>query len=94
MSIIVNDLLYLTFSPTPFLPLLAYLPEPVRPSRETLAALADKTYSLGYAHGSQELADRHLFSLYFMLPLVGVCLGLLRHNWCVSFARLPNQLVG
>ncbi|KWU45178.1 hypothetical protein RHOSPDRAFT_9643, partial [Rhodotorula sp. JG-1b] len=56
LSIIVNDLLYLTFSPAP-------------------------TYTLGFAHGSQELADRHLFSLYFMLPLVGVCFGLLRHNW-------------
>lgn len=35
----------------------------------------------GLARGSVELADRHLFSLYFMLPLVGVCIGLLRWNW-------------
>jgi len=33
---------------------------------------------------SAEQADRHLFSLYFMLPLVGVCFGLLHSNWCVG----------
>lgn len=38
----------------------------------------------GLARGSTQLADRHLFSLYLMLPLIGVCLGLLKHNWCVS----------
>lgn len=82
LSIIVNDLLYLTFSPAPFLlPLLPFLPESIAPSPETVRTLAARTYTLGFAHGSQELADRHLFSLYFMLPLVGVCLGLLRHNW-------------
>lgn len=37
----------------------------------------------GLARGSIELADRHLFSLYFMLPLIGVCFGLLKHNWYV-----------
>ncbi len=37
------------------------------------------------ARGSQELADRHLFSLMFMLPLIGVCSGLLKHNWYVTF---------
>lgn len=82
LSIIVNDLLYLTFSPAPFLlPLLPVLPEAIAPSPETVRNLAARTYTLGFAHGSQELADRHLFSLYFMLPLVGVCFGLLRHNW-------------
>jgi UDP-N-acetylglucosamine--dolichyl-phosphate N-acetylglucosaminephosphotransferase len=38
-------------------------------------------WSLGFARGSRELVDRHLFSLYLMVPLVGVCLGLLKHNW-------------
>ncbi|SCV74810.1 BQ2448_7839 [Microbotryum intermedium] len=33
------------------------------------------------ARGSAELSGRHLFSLYFMLPLIGVCFGLLKHNW-------------
>ncbi|GAA5982594.1 hypothetical protein JCM10908_006711 [Rhodotorula pacifica] len=81
LSIILNDLLYLTFSPAPFLPLLSLLPASLRPSPEALQHLSKQTWSAGFAHGSQELADRHLFSLYFMLPLVGVCLGLLRHNW-------------
>lgn len=31
--------------------------------------------------GSEELIQRHLLSLYFMGPLIGVCLGLLYHNW-------------
>lgn len=93
LSIIANDLLYLNFSPAPFLPLLAHLPAPLAPSPATLQDLAGRTYTLGFAHGSQELADRHLFSLYFMLPLVGVCLGLLKHNWCVSWCnRTPLRL--
>lgn len=42
---------------------------------------------VGLARGSVELADRHVFSLYFMLPLIGVCFGLLKHNWCaLSFS--------
>lgn len=28
-----------------------------------------------------EQSERHLFSLYFMLPLIGSSLGLLFHNW-------------
>lgn len=40
-----------------------------------------KRLGLGMSHGSQELLDRHLFSFYFTLPLIGVCLGLLKHNW-------------
>lgn len=31
--------------------------------------------------GSEPLIQRHLLSLYFMGPLIGVCLGLLYHNW-------------
>lgn len=47
---------------------------------------------IGLARGSVELADRHLFSLYFMLPLIGVCLGLLKYNWCAPFAsRFPPE---
>ena len=40
-------------------------------------------YDAGMAHGSRELMERHLLSLYFMLPLIGVCIGFLYHNWCV-----------
>ncbi|KAI9509230.1 hypothetical protein F5148DRAFT_788098 [Russula earlei] len=38
------------------------------------------------AYGSIELVERHLFSLYFVLPLLGVCLGFLFHNWYPSHA--------
>ncbi|KAF8073796.1 UDP-N-acetylglucosamine-dolichyl [Lyophyllum atratum] len=38
-------------------------------------------WNAGMAHGSRELVERHLFSLYFMMPLVAVCLGFLYHNW-------------
>jgi UDP-N-acetylglucosamine--dolichyl-phosphate N-acetylglucosaminephosphotransferase len=38
-------------------------------------------YGAGLAHGSEILVERHLLSLYFMLPLIGVCTGLLWHNW-------------
>jgi len=38
-------------------------------------------YDAGMAHGSRLLMDRHLLSLYFMLPLIGVCTGFLYHNW-------------
>lgn len=35
----------------------------------------------GMSHGSEMLIGRHLFSLYFMLPLVGVIIGFMYHNW-------------
>ncbi|CAE6491542.1 unnamed protein product [Rhizoctonia solani] len=38
-------------------------------------------YGAGLSHGSEVLVERHLLSLYFMLPLIGVCSGLLWHNW-------------
>ncbi|KEP54406.1 UDP-N-acetylglucosamine-dolichyl-phosphateN-acetylglucosaminephosphotransferase [Rhizoctonia solani 123E] len=38
-------------------------------------------YGAGLSHGSETLVERHLLSLYFMLPLIGVCSGLLWHNW-------------
>ncbi|KIJ26672.1 hypothetical protein M422DRAFT_191892 [Sphaerobolus stellatus SS14] len=38
-------------------------------------------YGAGLAHGSKELVERHMLSLYFMLPLIGVCLGFMYHNW-------------
>lgn len=39
------------------------------------------TWAAGMAYGSEELVQRHLFSLYFMLPLIGVCAGFMYHNW-------------
>jgi len=38
-------------------------------------------YAAGMSFGSRELMERHLLSLYFMLPLIGVCTGFLYHNW-------------
>ena len=38
-------------------------------------------WSAGMAHGSKELVDRHLLSMYFMLPLIGVCSAFIYHNW-------------
>lgn len=35
--------------------------------------------------GGEQMVQRHLLSLYFMLPLIGVCTGLLYHNWCVLY---------
>jgi len=32
---------------------------------------------------SGEFSEAHEFSLYFMLPFIGVCLALLRLNWLV-----------
>ncbi|KAF8158312.1 N-acetylglucosaminephosphotransferase [Crassisporium funariophilum] len=73
LSVIVNDLMYLPW-PLDF--------------RIPLHLLGNKTelevggvWSAGMAYGSRELVERHLFSLYFMLPLVAVCIGFLYHNW-------------
>lgn len=73
LSVIVNDLLY--------------LPWPVG-LRIPLHLLGNKSelgiggvWNAGMSYGSRELVERHLFSLYFMLPLVAVCLGFLFHNW-------------
>ncbi|PAV17501.1 N-acetylglucosaminephosphotransferase [Pyrrhoderma noxium] len=73
LSVLLNDCLYLPWSHTFRLPLWL------------LGGKADiefgGVWSAGMAHGSRELVERHLFSIYFMLPLVGVCLGFLYHNW-------------
>lgn len=75
LSVIVNDLLYLPW-PLDF--------------RIPLHLLGNKAevefggvWSAGMAYGSKELVERHLFSLYFMLPLVAVCTGFMYHNWYV-----------
>jgi UDP-N-acetylglucosamine--dolichyl-phosphate N-acetylglucosaminephosphotransferase len=43
------------------------------------------------AYGSQELVERHLFSMYFMLPLVFICIGFMYHNWYVP--SFPSNLI-
>jgi UDP-N-acetylglucosamine--dolichyl-phosphate N-acetylglucosaminephosphotransferase len=76
LSVALNDLLYLPW-PTGF-----------RVPLHLLGSRADVevggVWSAGMAYGSTELVERHLFSLYFMLPLIGVCLGFLYHNWYVN----------
>ncbi|KAF9527586.1 glycosyl transferase family 4-domain-containing protein [Crepidotus variabilis] len=73
LSVILNDLLY--------------LPWPIG-FRIPLHLLGNRTelefggaWSAGMSYGSRELVERHLFSLYFMLPLVAVCTGFMYHNW-------------
>lgn len=75
LSVILNDLLYLPWSSSFRFRIPLYL----------LGGKAEVdlggVWSAGMAHGSKELVERHLFSLYFMCPLVGVCLGFMYHNW-------------
>jgi UDP-N-acetylglucosamine--dolichyl-phosphate N-acetylglucosaminephosphotransferase len=81
-SVAANDLLYLPW------------PRAVRlalPLHVTGAGALDVggPWAAGMAHGSAELVHRHLFSLYFMLPLIGATAGFLFHNWC-PFFPLPT----
>ncbi|KAF8208839.1 N-acetylglucosaminephosphotransferase [Mycena galopus ATCC 62051] len=73
LSVILNDLLYLPW------------PLDFRIPLHLLGYRADVevggVWSAGMAYGSRELVERHLFSLYFMLPLVAVCAGFMYHNW-------------
>jgi UDP-N-acetylglucosamine--dolichyl-phosphate N-acetylglucosaminephosphotransferase len=73
LSVILNDLLYLPW------------PVDFRIPLHLLGNQAEVdvggVWSAGMAHGSRELVGRHLVSLYFMLPLVGVCIGFMYHNW-------------
>lgn len=50
-------------------------------------------WGAGMAKGSHILVERHLFSFYFMLPLVAVLLAFLYHNWCVQghFGKLNGR---
>ncbi|KAL0960621.1 hypothetical protein HGRIS_005652 [Hohenbuehelia grisea] len=73
ISVILNDLLYLPWSFGFRVPL------------HLLGSKAEVdvggVWHAGMAYGSKELVERHLFSLYFMLPLVAVCSGFMYHNW-------------
>ncbi|KAF8630894.1 hypothetical protein AX17_005252 [Amanita inopinata Kibby_2008] len=73
LSVIVNDLLYLPW------------PIDFRIPLHLLGSGAELDFggvwSAGMSYGSRELVERHLFSLYFMLPLVAVCAGFMYHNW-------------
>ena len=76
LSVVLNDLMYLPW-PIDF--------------RVPLHLLGNKTeldfggvWNAGMAFGSRQLVERHLFSLYFMLPLVAVCTGFMYHNWYIT----------
>ncbi|KAF5338885.1 hypothetical protein D9611_008778 [Ephemerocybe angulata] len=73
LSVIVNDLLYLPWA--------VWFRIPVH----LLGSKADIEFGglwgAGMSKGSQVLVERHLFSLYFMLPLVAVLTAFLYHNW-------------
>jgi UDP-N-acetylglucosamine--dolichyl-phosphate N-acetylglucosaminephosphotransferase len=72
LSVALNDLFYL---PWPFS---FSLPLHVLGHKEVEVG---GTWAAGMAYGSRELVERHLLSLYFMLPLIGVTAGFLYHNW-------------
>lgn len=67
LSVVINDCLYLPL-PRIVLPVVGEVWE------------QDGMSLLGVI-GGEVMIERHLLSLYFMLPLVGVCVGLLYHNW-------------
>ncbi|KAJ3935107.1 MAG: UDP-N-acetylglucosamine-dolichyl [Lentinula lateritia] len=73
ISVILNDLLYLPW------PIGFHLPVHLLGSNAEVEF--GGVWSAGMAYGSKELVERHLFSLYFMLPLVAVCSGFMYHNW-------------
>ncbi|KZT09324.1 N-acetylglucosaminephosphotransferase [Laetiporus sulphureus 93-53] len=75
LSVILNDLLYLPWSVGFRIALPLHLLG--RPTEVDVGGV----WSAGMAYGSKVLVERHLFSLYFMLPLMGVCAGFVYHNW-------------
>lgn len=87
VSVALNDLFYL---PWPREYKIA-LPAHVFSNSTTELGLGG-TWTAGMAYGSEELVQRHLFSLYFMLPLIGVCAGFMFHNWSVVFSFSMSYL--
>ena len=73
LSVVANDLLYL---PLPRI-VLPYVGELWEHQGMCLLGVV----------GGEEMVRRHLLSLYFMGPLVGVCAGLLYHNWSVRHSH-------
>lgn len=78
LSVALNDLLYMP------------LPRIVLPNGAEL--WHHQGMSLLGVIGGELMVQRHLLSLYFMLPLIGVCSALLYHNWCVPPARPKSFL--
>lgn len=88
ISVIVNDLLYLPWPIDWRIPLHLLGNQSEVGSEIRIGGV----WSAGMAHGSRVLVERHLFSLYFMLPLLGVCTGFLYHNWYDFLDLRPCRL--
>ncbi|KIY71704.1 UDP-N-acetylglucosamine-dolichyl [Cylindrobasidium torrendii FP15055 ss-10] len=73
VSLILNDLLYLPWSMGFRLPIHLL-------GNDTEIEFGG-VWRAGMAYGSKIMVERHLLSLYFMLPLVAVCSGFMYHNW-------------
>lgn len=73
VSVLLNDLLYL--------PWRFGFRFPVHLLGNTAEVEFGGVWAAGMAKGSHVLVERHLFSFYFMLPLVAVTLAFLYHNW-------------
>lgn len=69
LSVTLNDLLFLPIWPASLLTFLR-------------VGNVEEGRLLDWAAG--EVVKRHLMSLYFMIPLIGVCSGFLWHNWYVK----------
>ena len=66
MSVALNDLFFLPIWPSWLLSALG---------------VGNPTEGRLLAWAAGEVVKRHLMSLYFMIPLIGVCAGFLIHNW-------------
>jgi UDP-N-acetylglucosamine--dolichyl-phosphate N-acetylglucosaminephosphotransferase len=88
ISVALNDFLYLPW------PQEYRITLPLHVSGNTSAQVeVGGSWAAGMAYGSEELVQRHLFSLYFMLPLIGVCAGFLYHNWYVILRIAENNVL-
>ncbi|TFK28036.1 UDP-N-acetylglucosamine-dolichyl [Coprinopsis marcescibilis] len=73
VSVLLNDLLYL--------PWRLGFRFPLHLMGNTTEIEFGGVWGAGMAKGSHILVERHLFSFYFMLPLVAVIVAFLYHNW-------------
>jgi UDP-N-acetylglucosamine--dolichyl-phosphate N-acetylglucosaminephosphotransferase len=73
VSVILNDLIYL---PLPF-----NFQMPIHLLGNHIEVSIGGAWKAGIVRGSSELVERHMLSLYLMIPLVAVCAAFLYHNW-------------
>lgn len=51
----------------------------VEAGQSLIIAISVVIFNILEIHGNHR--EAHIFSLYFLFPYIGVCLGLLYHNW-------------